>query len=132
MLNWAPLTFDPSQVLDPSLSRVFSTSCSKLKPLLMAGLIFYSPFASKYATPEVEQQMRGHCWCPSSIEGASDRLNVLRTLHMLSKIDKSVLIARSFASDLLEIIKGNELPSGGILAEVKSSDDDEDKVIGVD
>jgi hypothetical protein len=56
--------------------------------------------------------MRDHGWCPSSIEGASSRLNGLQTLHMLSKIDKSVPIARSFASDLLEIIKGNELPSG--------------------
>jgi hypothetical protein len=56
--------------------------------------------------------MRDHGWCPSSIEGVSSRLNGLQTLHMLSKIDKSVPIARSFASDLLEIIKGNELPSG--------------------
>jgi hypothetical protein len=51
---------------------------------------FFGHFSRGYLSPEIQQNMKDHGWCPSEIESAKARFTGLQTVYMLSRMDKSI------------------------------------------
>ena len=93
MLSWMPPSFDLRiKYSIATLAEYFDVvlgikvSLNKWTDVeILAG-----PFKRGYLSPEIQQKMKDKGRCPSEIESAKARLTRLQTIHLLSRMDRSI------------------------------------------